>query len=83
MKVTTPRHCACLQRHKARDLGERKRERLDQNRRMRGRLAVQRASEWGQEHEYQHHDKVLDNQPAHCDAPALGLDQAPLLQQAQ
>ena len=71
------------QRDKARDLCERKHERLDQHLRLHSRFAIERAGKRRQEHEHQNHGEVLDDQPAHGDTPAFGLDQPPLLQQTQ
>ena len=51
------------------------------------RTALARAPEQAgndrQEHEGQHHCDILDDEPAHRDPAALGLDQAPLLHRAQ
>ena len=71
------------QRDEDGDLAERQRQRLDQRDGSRGRLAFQRAGKDGQQDQHQHHGEVLDDEPAHGDAPALGLDQPPLLQQAE
>jgi hypothetical protein len=52
-----------------------------------GRFGLTCAAHWPgegrQEHEHEHHGEVLDDEPAHGDAPALGLDQPPLLHRAQ
>ena len=45
--------------------------------------AVQERHERRQQHQRQHHDEVFDDQPADGDAPALGVDDAALLQRAQ
>ena len=46
-------------------------------------VALQQPGDDRQQDQRQHHGEVLDDQPADGDPPALGLDQAPLLQSAQ
>ena len=46
-------------------------------------LALEQAGDDRQQDQRQHHGDVLDDQPADGDAPALGLDQSPLLQRPQ
>ena len=45
--------------------------------------AVQDRHQRRQQHQRQHHDEVFDDQPADGDAPALGVEDAALLQRAQ
>ena len=45
--------------------------------------AFEHAGEHRQQHQHQHHAEVLDDEPADGDAPALGVKQPPLLEEAQ
>jgi hypothetical protein len=71
-------------RDKSRDLGDGDQQRRDQYRPIVGAGGgVERGRQRRQHHEREDHGDVLDDQPADGDAPAIGLEQAALLQGPQ